>query len=73
MLLGNPQVLFVFIIVIIPGVSKKKCTSLDWDCEKTKNVIKLKFLQLERGETNLNFALSFFKFTSHAQELWGKF
>ena len=52
---------------------KKKCTSLDWDCEKTKNVIKLNSSPFERGKANLNFALSYFEFASRVQELWGKF
>ena len=55
-------------VKIIPGLS-----SLDWDCEKTKNVTKLDFSLLERGKANLNFALSYFKFDKHVQELWRKF
>ena len=68
-----------FTITVLKPVSKnyrvfqKKCTSLDWDCEKTKNVTKPDFSLLERGKANLNFALSYFKFDTHVQELWRKF
>ena len=49
----------------LPVVSKKKCTSLDWDFEKTKNVIKLDFSFFEIGKAILNFAWSYFiKFAS---------